>query len=203
MTPSGRPATTAARFCLPPLAAATLISTLVAALFLATTARGEVMAADERGFALHNEVQVSVDRARAYQAFVTEIAQWWNPDHTISGQSAQLFLDPRPMGCFCESTGEGSGMVHMIVTLATPPAMLRLTGGLGPLGLQGVSGNLTVEFVAQDESQTQVIAQYTVGGYSPDGLAAQAPAVDAVIDDLLSRFAGWVEVGTPEPDIVE
>lgn len=178
------------------------LTALVVLLSMATV-QADVIAADERGFALHNEVFVSVDRARAYNAFVSDISQWWNPDHTISGQAAQLFLDPRPMGCFCESTGEGSGIVHMIVTLATPPAMLRLTGALGPLGLQGVSGNLTVEFIAQEDSGTRIIAQYTVGGFAPDGLAAQAPAVDAVVDDLLLRFAGWVEVGTPDPDIVE
>ena len=39
---------------------------------------------------------------------------------------------------------------------------------------------------------------YTAGGYMPGGLAAIAPAVDAVLADQLQRLKRFVETGRPE-----
>lgn len=166
----------------------------------APPALAEVESADASGFALRNEVSIDAGREAVYRAFVGEVGRWWNPDHTLSGNSAALFMDARPMGCLCEATGGDGGMVHMVVTLAAPPTLLRLTGGLGPLGLEGVSGNLTVEFDETDAERTRVELRYVVGGYTEDGLDTIAPAVDRVLDDLLTRLAAWVEHGDPEQE---
>ena len=74
-----------------------------------------------------------------------------------------------------------------------------MTGGLGPLGLMGVNGNMLWEFEAQDDG-TRVRFSYTVGGYSPDGLDTIAPAVDFVIGEALQRLASYVETGKPAAD---
>ena len=45
---------------------------------------------------------------------------------------------------------------------------------------------------------TQVEWTYTVGGYMPGGLAAIAPAVDAVLAGQLQRLKQFIETGRPE-----
>ena len=98
------------------------------------------------------------------------------------------------MGCFCESIPDGGGVVHLTVTFVNPNVLLRMTGGLGPLGLMGVDGNLTWEFF-EAEAGTRVKFAYAVGGYAPDGLEAIAPAVDYVIGEALQRLKAYVETG--------
>ena len=99
-------------------------------------------------------------------------------------------------GCFCETLGEHAGLVHLTVTFVNPGTMIRLTGGLGPLGLMGVSGNMTWEFDAA-ESGTVVTLQYAVGGYMDGGLDAVADAVDAVLGEAMQRLKSYVETGDP------
>jgi len=76
--------------------------------------------------------------------------------------------------------------------------MLRMTGGLGPLGLMGVDGNMTWEF-GDDANGTRVRFTYAVGGYSAKGLDTIAPAVDFVLGEALGRLKAHVETGKPEP----
>ncbi len=161
---------------------------------IALPVRAEVLNASSVGFSTRTVIETTRGRVEAYDAFIQDIGQWWNPDHTVSGTSAALYLDARPMGCFCESLGTGAGLVHMTVTFVNPGVLLRLSGGLGPLGLLGTSGNMTVEFEALEEG-TRVTLQYVVGGYAPDGLEALAAPVDAVLGDQLSRFAAHLEPG--------
>lgn len=167
---------------------------LLSGLLVVASAGGEVLDAAPGGFTLRSSVTVAAPRARVYAAFVEDIGRWWNPDHTVSGVPGALYLEPRPLGCFCESLGTGAGLVHLTVTFVDPGAMLRLSGGLGPLGLMGVAGNLTVEFEDRGDGST-VILEYAVGGYRPDGLDGLAPAVDRVLGEQLVRLSRWVTTG--------
>ncbi len=162
-----------------------LVSALLVLGAFASNATAEVIDADHHGFSLVHEVVVTADRVTAWRAAVDNIDQWWNPDHTISGDSALLSIDARPLGCFCEATG--GGVVHLLVTTVSPNVNLRMTGGLGPLGLMGVNGNMTWEFF-DAEGGTRVRFSYAVGGYSPDGLDSIADGVDYVIGEALGRL---------------
>lgn len=75
--------------------------------------------------------------------------------------------------------------------------MLRLSGGLGPLGLMGVNGNLTWEFESSGESgeETVLTWTYAVGGYLDGGLDSLAPAVDGVLREQLISLKHFVESG--------
>ena len=84
--------------------------------------------------------------------------------------------------------------MHLTVTMVNPAVVIRLTGGLGPLGLMGVSGNMTWEFEDADGA-TRVRFTYAVGGYRPDGLDGIAAPVDAVIGEALARLKTYVETG--------
>ncbi len=166
-------------------------------LLLAPAVEGEVVDANAFGFSTRHSVAVAAPRMEVYQALVTDVGRWWNADHTVSGNAASLYIEPRVQGCFCEALAAESGLVHMTVTFINPGVMLRLTGGLGPLGLMGVAGNMTFEFDETD-GVTRVTLQYAVGGYRPDGLDALAPAVDSVLVDAIERLKSYVEHGDPQ-----
>jgi hypothetical protein len=160
-------------------------------------AHSEVIDADSNGFTVRNTVTIAADRLAVYVAAVANVGDWWNSDHTVSGNAANLHIDTELPGCFCETLGQGSGLVHMQVTFVNPGVMLRMSGGLGPLGLMGVAGNMTWEF-EETEAATNVTLQYAVGGYMPGGLDAVAPAVDGVLIDAMSRLKSFVENGNPD-----
>ncbi len=159
-------------------------------------ANGEVLDAAANGFTIRHEVQISADRNTVYQAAVDNIGAWWNGDHTVSGDAANLYMDARVHGCFCERLGEGAGLVHLSVSFVNPGVMLRLTGGLGPLGLMGVAGNMTWEFESNDAG-TMMTLQYAVGGYMAGGLDSIAVPVDGVLVEAMTRLATYVETGSP------
>jgi hypothetical protein len=102
------------------------------------------------------------------------------------------------MGCFCERLQGDDGIVHLIVTSVSTNVILRMTGGLGPLGLMGVNGNMTWEFFDADNG-TRVRFVYAVGGYAPGGLDAVAGAVDFVIGEALALLKAYIE-GDDAPD---
>ena len=165
---------------------------LLACLAGANGVRAEVIDAAAGGFTTRYSVAIDGSRQQVYHALVANIGQWWSDDHTVSGHASNLSIDARPMGCFCENLGDGAGLVHMTVTFANPGVMLRLTGGLGPLGLLGVAGNMTFEIDESDGVST-VILQYAVGGYLDGGLDQIASAVDGVLVEVLDRLKQFVE----------
>ena len=156
----------------------------------ARNATAEVIASERYGFSLVSEAIVTSDRAAAWVAAVDEIDKWWNPDHTISGDAALLSIDARPLGCFCEATG--GGVVHLQVTTVSQGVNLRMTGGLGPLGLMGVNGNMTWEFF-DTAAGTKIRFSYMVGGYTPAGLDVFAAPVDDVISEALQRLQAYID----------
>lgn len=171
-----------------------LIHALLVSLLSVSSASGEVIDAASSGFSLVQEVTIAAPRPDAWRAAVYEVGAWWSSDHTISGDASKMSIDPVPQGCFCEAIGEHAGVVHLTVTFVNPNVLLRLTGGLGPLGLLGVDGNMTWEFLDAEEG-TVVRFSYAVGGYRPGGLDQIAGPVDSVIGNALQRLKSYVETG--------
>lgn len=172
-------------------------SGLFAFVFFASLTLAEVKDAGVNGFSVVNEVTIDADREAVWQAAIKDVGLWWSSDHTVSGDASRLSITAVPQGCFCESFGGGAGVVHLTVTMVNPGVVIRLTGGLGPLGLMGVNGNMTWEFETV-ETGTRVTFTYAVGGYRPDGLDTIAAPVDFVIGEALARLKAQVETGDPE-----
>lgn len=153
----------------------------------------EVIDAGAAGFTTRHVLKIEAGRAEVYRAAVRDLALWWSDDLTASGTAANLYLDARPQGCFCERLGApDAGIVHLTVTFVNPGVMLRLSGGLGPLGLMGVAGNLTWEFRDADDA-TEVVWTYAVGGWLPEGGGELAGPVDAALADQVARLKAYVE----------
>jgi uncharacterized protein YndB with AHSA1/START domain len=175
---------------------------MAALLIVSSGAEAEVTDSAENGFTTVHEVLVNAPRARVWQAAIGEVGKWWSDDHTVNGDAGRMTIEGTPQGCFCESFENGGGVVHMDVTFVNPGIVLRLTGGLGPLGLMGVNGNMTWEFFDALEG-TRVKFTYIVGGYRPGGLNAIALPVDYVIGEALARMQAWVETGDPEKAVID
>ena len=168
-------------------------SALAIACFIVTAADADVLDAAPGGFTISYMIEISASRTDVYHAAVDNIGDWWSDDHTLSGDAGNMYIDARTQGCFCEVLGEGAGVVHLTVTFVNPGVILRLSGGLGPLGLMGVSGNMTWEFV-DSQNGTIITLNYAVGGYLPGGLDSIAEAVDGVLVEQMTSLKAFVEV---------
>ena len=148
----------------------------------------EVAAAGEGGFVSHNEVLVDSTPQVAWEALLRP-ADWWNGEHTYSGDSNNLSIELKSGGCFCEEVPATGGEIeHMRVIYVGPPSTLRLTGGLGPLQSEAVTGVLTVTLAPEGEA-TRITWDYVVGGYMRMPMAELAPLVDQVVGEQLLRLA--------------
>ena len=173
-----------------------------ALLALSMTVLAEVTDSATHGFTTVNEVVIDSGRAESWVAAINDVGQWWSSDHTVSGDASRMSITPELQACFCETLGERAGVVHLTVTMVNPTHLLRMTGGLGPLGLMGVDGNMIWEFL-DDKDGTRVRFTYAIGGYAKDGLDSIAPAVDLVIGEALGRLKAYIETGNPETASVE
>ena len=93
------------------------------------SAFADVIDSAPAGFTVKVVVDVAAPSQRAYQALTERIGSWWDKDHTWSGNAANLSIDARPGGCFCERLANG-GVSHMTV-IYEPGRLLRMSGGLG------------------------------------------------------------------------
>ena len=50
-------------------------------------------------------------------AALADIGKWWDPEHTYSGDSRNLTLEPFVRGCFCEKLSLYAGIEHATVDL--------------------------------------------------------------------------------------
>jgi hypothetical protein len=111
---------------------------------------------------------------------------------TFSRDAANLSLDPRAGGCFCERLKDGGSVQHMMVVYAAPGIGLRLRGALGPLQAEGVDDALSWTFKPA-AGETAVTQSYVVGGYIRSGMQQWAPRVDRVLDEQLQRLKSYAE----------
>jgi uncharacterized protein YndB with AHSA1/START domain len=154
----------------------------------------EVSETSASSFKSKSILLIAASPQRVYQTLV-RVGSWWDPEHTYSGKSRNLSLNPTPGGCFCEKLPGGGGVLHMTVVYVAPNQRLTLSGALGPLQTAGLAGALTFQLVAKPPG-TELLVVYNVGGYYPAGLASVAAGVDAVLVEQAQRLKQVAETGT-------
>lgn len=160
-------------------------------------AQAEVKSVSAQGFQVQHLMRVNAPPAKVWASLI-DVGRWWSSEHTYSGESGNLSIDPRAGGCFCEALPNGGGVAHMTVAWLAPGQTLRLVGGLGPLQGEGLSGSLTWTIEAR-ESGSELRLDYVVGGYSVRGFDRYAPLVDGVLAEQMLRLKAWIETGKPLP----
>ena len=155
---------------------------------LVAPAAAEVKSATPGGFDIENKTTVSATPTEAYAA-LARVGQWWNSEHTYSGDASNLTVQTKAGACFCEVIPNGGGTIeHARVVYAKPGETLRLQGGLGPLQAEAVVGTLTWQ-LKPVAGGTEVTQSYVVGGYVRGGADKLAPIVDKVLGEQLTGLA--------------
>lgn len=168
----------------------------IVALCSVTTAKAEVTNTADNGFTVQHETVISADAEAVWKAMIAP-SRYWNGDHSWTGNAENFYLVPQAGGCFCElirTTSDGNikssdgSVQHMRVIFAHNNKMLRMSGALGPLQNEAVTGTLTMQLQPQAGS-TKVRFVYKVGGYMEFPIDQIAPAVDGVIGEQLTRLS--------------
>ena len=158
----------------------------LAALAISAATQAEVVSSNAHGFEVRHTIQAVIPQPVAYDAF-GQIAQWWNEDHTYSGDSANISLSLNPGGCFCERLPTGGGIEHMHVAYIVPGERIVLTGSLGPLLYEATAGVMDVKF-ERIAGGSRVTMNYRAAGFANGGGEKMAPLVDQVLGDQMARF---------------
>jgi len=153
---------------------------------IATPASAAVVGADSHGFEVRHSIDVPLPPARALAAF-GQIASWWSKQHTYSGDYRRLSLDLRPGGCWCERLDSGGGIEHMRVALYQPGERIVLTGALGPLLFEGVSGVMAVRAV-RTKTGSQLVVNYRAAGFARANGTEMALGVNVVLGEQVERL---------------
>lgn len=156
-------------------------------LLAAAPAAAEVVGASDTGFTSRHTLTIAAPPARVWETLL-RVDRWWDGGHTYSGNAANLSLDARPGGCWCEKS-PGRGVEHMRVAFAATNEMLRMTGGLGPLQALPVAGVMTITLKPAGTG-TALTIDYAVAG---PGLAGLAAPVDRVLAQQWPRLKAAAE----------
>lgn len=168
----------------------------IAALAAASPASAEVFQKSPAGFIIRHAADVPAGADAAWKELIAP-AGWWSSEHTFSGDAANLSIDARAGGCFCEvlpakdspRAAPRGGVEHMRVIYVERGRALRLSGGLGPLQSEAVTGTLTINLRPNDGGGTRILWEYVVGGYMRHTVDDIAPAVDGVLGQQLAGLA--------------
>ena len=178
---------------------ACLIATAVlGALTVTGAARAEIVSAGPSGFNLRHTAETPNVAPPVIWAALADVAKWWDPEHTYSGDARNLSLEPYVRGCFCEKLSLYAGIEHGTVVYAQPAKTLRVNGALGPLQEFGVNGVMTWQ-IESAAGGSRITFTYNVGGFADRPLADWAPIVDEVLGGQLQRLARYVTSGNPAP----
>lgn len=162
------------------------------ALMQALPAGAEVKEASDAGFTVNQVQTIAASPDKVWAALVTP-GRWWSSAHSWSGDAKNLSIDPRAGGCFCERWAGGEAE-HARVVQAVKGKLLRLSGALGPLQGEALTGTLSFT-LAPEGAGTKISVDYVVGGHARFGLRDVAPAVDGVLGEQVGRLAALLKGG--------
>jgi uncharacterized protein YndB with AHSA1/START domain len=170
-----------------------LTSVALSALGVSLPAAAAVMAAGENGFTVRETVHIAASPSQVYDAIIHP-EKWWNAEHTFSNNAANLTLDARAGGCFCEKSPDGRSFQHLVVVMASPGKALTLRGALGPFQSQGVDGALSWVLTPAG-NQTDLVLTYNLGGYLslPGGFDKWSKGADSMLAEQVARLQKFVE----------
>ena len=161
-----------------------IVATMIA--IAGVTPRAEVVDSGAAGFTLKIVQHVAAPPAKVFATAIA-VGTWWGADHSYSGVAANITIDPRAGGCWCEKLLNGGSVKHMEVVFVDPGKLLRFTGGLGPMQAMATTGSFTWEFKAAGDG-TDLTWTYAVTGYQPGGFQQLAPVVDSVLASQLTNL---------------
>lgn len=156
----------------------------------------EVADSGANGFTIKIVTSIHATPADVYKKLVHNVGDWWNSQHTFSGDAHNLSIEERAMGCFCEKLPNGGAVRHMEVLYFQPGQVLRMSGALGPFQGMGATGALTFT-LTPEAGGTKLEVTYALVGYQSQGMSSWATPVDGVLTEQVTRLKNYVETGNP------
>jgi uncharacterized protein YndB with AHSA1/START domain len=169
---------------------------LLVALGIPAAAVAEVVSVSAAGLLVRSIETIAAPPDVVYAALVKPAA-WWSSDHTFSREAANLTLDAKAGGCFCETLLGNGSVEHQEVVLAWPGRQLVMRGALGPLQATATEDAFTFRLDPQGAG-TQLTVTFTVAGYLPEGFEDWAKTTDLVVSTQAMRLKRFVETGSAE-----
>lgn len=172
---------------------------LVLSLLAAGPAGAAVLETSPSSLTVESSVEVEATPEAIFEKFTRDLPAWWDPAHTWSGDAANLSLEPRAGGCFCEQLPSAGGSVqHGRIIFWQPGKLLRLDAALGPFQEMAVQGVLTFRFSPQEAGKgSRVTVNYRVSGAITMDPVKLAPMVDGMLAGQMSRFQKFAATGKP------
>jgi len=175
----------------------------LAVLLSASPLLAHVQETSDNGFVLRHGIDVPRSAAESWETLIKP-AQWWKPEASYSGDAANLTLDPRAGGCFCEivlNTGladapPGVSAEHMRVVYVQKPSALRMSGAIGPLQAGAGQGTLTIYLRPRGDG-TRILWEYVYGGFLRGDARALAQSTDLMLGAQLLRLGRRLGIRGP------
>jgi hypothetical protein len=153
----------------------------------AQQAEAELTYQDDFGFTVEHAIETGAAPFVVYRTVTSHVDQWWNGDHSWTGNAANLYMKLERGGCFCERLPENGRVEHLRIIYLEPGKEIRFDGALGPLQTMAVNGRMIWKIEPREEG-SRVSFTYKVFGHPEGGLAGIAPAVDGVIGEQITRL---------------
>lgn len=150
-------------------------------------AHADVVTASPDHFTLKLEAETELSPDEVWARLV-EPSTWWLSDHTYSGDSANLSIDPQAGGLWREDW-DGGSVWHGMVLRAEPSKVLVLNAPFGPLQDLAVTSVWTISLDAQEDGGTKITFDHVTNGSSASNLEQMAGAVDFVKGEALKSLA--------------
>ena len=147
----------------------------------------EVVVTGKNGFTVSHSIEIKADPLVVYKIMTAQIDEWWNGDHSWSGDASNLYMNPSLGGCFCERLANGGFVEHLGIIYLSPGEEIRFDGALGPLQQMAVQGRMIWKIEAL-ENGSKVSFTYHIHGFSKGRFTELSPVVDAVIGEQLTRL---------------
>ncbi|MCJ8190540.1 ATPase [Sphingomicrobium aestuariivivum] len=162
-----------------------ILATAAAALALSGPAPADVVNTTTNAFHIRHEVPLVVSAERAFD-LLARPGDWWNGAHSYSGDAANMRLELKPGGCFCEQW-DGNFVKHLEVVGLTRGKEIVMEGGLGPLRYAPASG--TMIWKLEDGGTGAILTiDYKVTGFAESDAETWSAAVDSVLGEQAMRF---------------
>ncbi len=162
-----------------------LLAPALAACLAFSAARAEIVESSNSHYVLRHEATSALAPDVLWRRFVKP-ETWWHPDHTYSGSSENLSLNPKAGGLWLETWDDGS-VVHGSVLYVEDGRSMRLYAPFGPLQGLGVYTVWTITISAEGDGSKVVFDEISSGPPSAD-LDELAKAVDFVKTEAMTRL---------------
>ncbi|MCR9271276.1 MAG: SRPBCC family protein [Hyphomonadaceae bacterium] len=163
------------------------ILTSLALISMTGAGMAEVVTASPDHFTLKLEAETELAPNEVWARLIVP-SEWWQSDHTYSGDAKNLSLDVQAGGLWREDW-DGGSVWHGTVIQAHENKSLILSAPFGPLQGLAVTSVWTITLTPHEAGGTKITFDHVTNGTDASGLDQMAPAVDFVKGAALASLA--------------